>query len=95
MFIHSFLFRWKPAATVQDKAAAADAIRAFQGTIPGLEQVIAGHNESTHGDGFTFGGIMHFTDQDAYRAYAIHPAHLELLSWLAPLIEAVEFDITV
>lgn len=94
MFMHIFLFRWKAAATDADKRAAADAISAFAGTIDGLEAVTVGNNESPNCGGFAFGGIMRFTDAAAYQAYAVHPAHQDLLSWLIPLIEAVEFDIT-
>jgi Stress responsive A/B Barrel Domain len=35
---------------------------------------------------------MKFADRAALQAYAGHPAHLELLAWLMPLIEPVEVD---
>ena len=92
MFIHIFLFRWKPAATKADKKRAESAIMAFAGVIPGLQFVAVGDNQSNHSKDFGFGGVMHFADQKMYEAYTVHPAHQSLLVWLAPLIDAVECD---
>ena len=92
MFIHIFGFRWKDHATDAEKARAARDIRAFQGQIPGLIEVSAGENLSPRGQGYTFAGLMKFTDRAAYDAYAIHPTHLALLDWLVPLIDPVELD---
>ena len=92
MFIHIFGFRWKEHATEADKTRAAEEIRAFQGTIPGLIDVAVGSNLSPRGQGFTFAGVMRFRDRAACDAYAVHPDHLALLEWLVPLIEPVELD---
>ena len=92
MFIHIFGFRWKPEATDADKARAARDILAFRGTIPGLVEVSVGPNVSPRGKGYTFAGLMKFTDKAACDAYSTHPTHLALLKWLVPLIEAVELD---
>ena len=92
MFIHIFGFRWKPEATDTDKARAAEEILAFRGTIPGLVEVSVGPNVSPRGQGYTFAGLMTFIDKAACDAYSTHPAHLALLKWLVPLIEAVELD---
>jgi hypothetical protein len=94
MFVHMFLFRWKDAATSADHARAQQEIEGFAGPIPGLRFVAAGTNISASGDGFGFGGVMHFDDEAAYKAYAVHPAHEKLLQWLVPLIDAVECDFT-
>lgn len=92
MFIHIFGFRWKTHATDEEKARAAREIRAFQSVIPGLIDVAAGENTSPRGQGYTFAGLMRFTDRAACDAYATHPAHVALLEWLIPLIEPVELD---
>jgi hypothetical protein len=92
MFIHIFGFRWKPAATPTEKARAAEEILAFRGTIPGLIEAHVGPNLSPRGQGYTFAGLMKFTDKAACDAYTTHPAHLALLDWLVPLIEPVELD---
>ena len=92
MFIHIFGFWWKERATSADKERAESDIRAFQGQIPGLIDVAVGGNLSPRGRGYTFVGLMRFTDRAACEAYAIHPAHLALLEWLVPLIDPVELD---
>ncbi len=92
MFIHIFGFRWKAAATEAHKARATKEILAFRGAIPGLIEAHVGPNLSPRGQGYTFAGMMKFTDKAACDAYAIHAAHLALLEWLVPLIEPVELD---
>ncbi|MFZ0394901.1 MAG: Dabb family protein [Terracidiphilus sp.] len=92
MFIHIFGFRWKPEATDADKARARKETLAFRGVIPGLADAKVGPNLSPRGLGYEFVGLMTFTDRAACDAYAAHPAHLKLLEWLVPLIEAVELD---
>jgi hypothetical protein len=90
---HVFAFRWKLGTTEAQKASAAKDIAAFQGVIPGLLQTHVGNNFSPRGNGYTFGGIMHFSNKAALEAYVQHPMHQALLKWLVPLIEAVELDI--
>jgi hypothetical protein len=92
VFIHIFGFRWKARTTGAEKERAARDIRAFQELIPGLIDVAVGENLSPRGQGYTFAGLMCFTDRAACDAYAIHPAHLALLEWLVPLIDPVELD---
>ena len=92
MFIHIFGFRWKPHATEADKARATREILAFRGVIPGLIEAHTGPNVSPRGQGYTFAGVMKFTDKAACDAYSTHPAHLALLDWLVPLIDPVELD---
>lgn len=90
---HIFAFQWKPQATDAQKEKATRDIRAFQGVIPGLLQTHVGPNISPRGKGYTFGGIMQFTNQAALDAYVKHPAHQALLAWLVPLIDAIELDL--
>jgi hypothetical protein len=90
---HVFLFQWKAGVTDEQKERARKAIVAFQGVIPGLVQTNVGENISPRAKGYTFGGIMQFKDQASLDAYFQHPAHLELLKWLVPLIDAVELDL--
>jgi hypothetical protein len=92
LFIHIFGFRWKEHATGAEKERAAHEIHAFHGQIPGLIDVSVGENLSPRGQGYTFAGLMLFTDRAFCDAYAVHPAHLALLEWLVPLIEPVELD---
>jgi len=90
---HVFAFQWKPDVTEAQKDRAAKDIAAFQGQIPGLLETHVGPNISPRGKGYTFGGIMRFTDQASLDAYTHHPMHLALLAWLVPLIDAIELDL--
>jgi antibiotic biosynthesis monooxygenase (ABM) superfamily enzyme len=90
---HVFAFQWKQGTSEDQKARAKKEISAFQGVIPGLLQTHVGPNISPRGKGYTFGGIMQFKDEESLEAYVHHPAHLALLAWLVPLIDAVELDL--
>ena len=92
MFIHIFGFKWKPEATEALKARATAEILAFDGRIPGLIEVHVGQNVSPRGQGYTFAGLMTFTDRAACEAYSVHPEHMALLEWLVPLIDPLELD---
>jgi hypothetical protein len=92
MYFHIFGFQWKPEATEALKERAKADISAFKGKIPGLLELHLGHNESPHGKGYAFAGVMRFTGKAAFDAYVIHPQHQALLVWLKPLIDPVEFD---
>jgi hypothetical protein len=90
---HVFAFQWKPEVSDAEKERAKKDIAAFQGVIPGLLQTHVGPNISPRGKGYTFGGIMQFKDEESLNAYFQHPAHLALLKWLVPLIDAIELDL--
>ena len=92
-FVHVFAFKWKAGTSEEQQQRAAQQIRAFQGVIPDLLSTHVGQNLSERGDGYTFGGVMHFTDRAAFKAYETHPAHMALLTWLVPLIDVVELDL--
>ena len=90
---HVFGFQWKAGTSEAQKEKAALAISALQGQIPGLLQTHVGPNISPRGRGYTFMGIMQFKDKEALERYPQHPAHLALLAWLLPLIDAIELDL--
>ena len=93
MFIHIFGFLWKPHTSEADKARARNEILAFRGVIPGLVAVNVGPNVSPRGRGYELVGLMTFTSREFADGYSTHPAHLALLEWLVPLIDAVELDL--
>lgn len=92
MYLHVFLFKWKPEATEALRARAAKDIAALQGQIPGLLEAHVGQNESPRANGHSFGGVMMFESREAFQAYVPHPVHAALGSWLMPLIEPTEMD---
>ena len=60
-------------------------------SVPGVEDYIAGPNNSPEGlsKGFTHGFIMTFTDAAARDAYLPHPEHERFKAAALPLIEDV------
>jgi hypothetical protein len=92
MYFHIFGFKWKPEATEAQKTRAAADILAFRGKIPGLLEVHVGPNQSPHGQGYAFAGMMRFKGKTAFEDYVKHPMHQALLKWLRPLIDPVELD---
>jgi Stress responsive A/B Barrel Domain len=92
MYIHMFAFRLKDGVEEPQKDRMLAEIRGLQSRIPGILESWAGRNLSPRGRGYEIGGVMKFRDQAAFEAYAAHPVHQELLSWLLPLIEPIEVD---
>ena len=92
MYIHMFAFRWKPGVTEAQKQRVLAEIRKLQGQIPGLLETFVGINISPRGQGYELGGAMKFADKASLDAYGPHPVHQNLVSWLMPLIEAIEVD---
>lgn len=92
MYIHMFAFRWKPDVTEAQKQRVIAEIRKLQGQIPGLLETSVGVNISSRGQGYELGGVMKFSDKASLDAYSPHPVHQKLVSWLMPLIEAIEVD---
>ncbi len=95
MYIHMFAFRWKPGVTDEQKQRVMAEIRKLQGKIPGLVETWVGANISPRGQGYELGGVMKFADKASLDAYGPHPVHQKLVSWLMPLIEAIEVDFEV
>jgi antibiotic biosynthesis monooxygenase (ABM) superfamily enzyme len=93
MYIHAFIFRWKPGVNQAQIQRAQAEILKFQGEIPGLLETHAGVNTAPNRKDYEFGGVMRFTDKAALDAYQTNPLHKKLLDWLVPLIDAVELDI--
>ncbi len=94
MVVHMFALRWKPDATEEHRSRALAQVRAFQGQVPGLLETVAGTNTSAHGQGYGFGAMMRFTDQQALDAYQESALHGALLQWLVPLVDAIDIDVT-
>ena len=93
MIVHMFGLRWKPEATDEDRRRALAQIRAFQGEVPGLLETVIGDNVSARGQGYTTGAMMRFTDQAALDAYQVSALHGALLTWVVPLVDAIEIDV--
>jgi hypothetical protein len=92
MYIHMFAFRLKPGVTEEQQQRMLREIKALEKQIPGILETVVGKNDSPRGQGFVIGGAMKFPDKATLEAYNAHPVHQDLLSWLVPLIDAIEVD---
>ena len=95
MYIHTFAFRWRPEVSEEQKDRVVSEIKKLQGHITGLVATYVGKNISPKGQGYELGGVMQFSDRAALDAYGPHPVHQKLVSWLMPLIDAIEVDFEV
>lgn len=86
MFLHVFLFQWKPEVSDAEKQKAASWILSLKDKIPEILDANYGANTSPRSSGYTHGGVMKFADQAAFDLYFAHPAHEELVAWLMPLL---------
>jgi hypothetical protein len=94
MIEHIVLLNLKDGVTEAQTQALYDGLIALKekGTIPGIESVTAGYNNSPEGKehGFTWGFTMRFTNAAARDAYLPHPDHQELgATLLRPLVDDV------
>ncbi len=75
MITHIVLLQPKPEITLEEITNALNQVQALQQVIPGIIEVEAGENLSVNHQGYTYGFVMKFADQEHLRAYAPHPAH--------------------
>jgi Stress responsive A/B Barrel Domain len=74
---HIVVFKFKPDAASSGIQQVTDALRALQGSIPGILSVEHGVNNSPEGKnlGFTHVFLITFEDAAARDAYLPHPEH--------------------
>ena len=94
MIEHIVLLKLKNGVTKTQTQALHDGLIALKekGSIPGIESVTAGYNNSPEGKehGFTWGFTMHFTDAAARDGYLPHPDHKELgATFIRPIVDDV------
>lgn len=76
MITHIVLLQPKAETTPQEIEQVLGQVRTLQHSIPGIVEVQAGANISQNHQGYTYGFIMRFVDEEHLKAYAPHPAHL-------------------
>ena len=79
MYRHVVMFRWAEDA---DEGAVADALAGLgelPGQVPEVRSFAVGRNAGA-GDNHDVVVVVDFDDADAYRRYAEHPAHVELVT---------------
>ena len=86
MYRHIVMFRWREDATEEARRAAIDGMRALPGRIDGVRAFACAENAGA-AENHDVGVVVDFDDEAAYRHYAEHPAHVELVTdTLRPII---------
>ena len=95
---HIALFKFKEGTTEEQIQKTFDELIELSENVPGIEDYVAGVNNSPEGlnKGYTHGFVMTFTDAPARDAYIPHPEHERVKAFVLPLVEeAVVFDFEV
>ncbi len=94
MITHVVLLKPKPEIALDEMQQVLAQVRALQQNIPGIVDVQTGENLSVNDQGYTYGFIMHFVDEEHLRAYAPHPAHRIVSDEILRISsQVIDFDI--
>jgi len=84
---HVALFTWRPEATDADVRALCDGLATLPGLIPEIQGYRFGPDAGLAAGNADFAVVAEFADADAYRAYAAHPAHRDVIDrLLTPIV---------
>jgi hypothetical protein len=88
---HIALFKFKAGTTEEQIQKTFDELIELSENVPGIEDYVAGANNSPEGlnKGYTHGFVMTFTDAAARDAYIPHPEHERVKTTVIPLIEEI------
>lgn len=75
MILHAVWLEPKPETTEEELLAVLERVKQLKELIPGIVDIQAGKNVNQFNQGYTYGFLMRFTDEEALKAYSPHPAH--------------------
>ena|SRR5579884_811610 len=75
MILHMVFLQPKPETTREEMLTVLERVKALKGQIPGLLDVQASENKHAANQGYTYGFVMTFENEEALKAYSPHPAH--------------------
>lgn len=85
---HVAVYTWKPGTTQEDVQAFRDGLVTLPGLIPEIQALRFGPDAGLVEGNGDFALVTELADADAYRTYAAHPAHRELIArLLVPILE--------
>jgi hypothetical protein len=97
MVQHVVLFKLKPEATDDERAAICRALGELGTQVPGILDISAGTNFSNRNQGFDVALVVKFVDRAALDVYLPHPAHRAAVDeYVRPLMQDVivlDYDI--
>lgn len=87
MLLHVAVFRWNAGTTPDQVEALSRGLAALPGVIPEIRRYRFGPDAALAEGNHDFAVVAELDDAEAYRRYAEHPAHRELIaSLLRPLL---------
>ena len=94
MMIHIVLLQPKAETSSEEMKAALKQVQALQEKIPGIIDIQVGENVSKNHQGYTYGFVLRFVDNDHLKAYAPHQAHRAVSDELVRICRSIiDFDI--
>lgn len=95
---HIALLKFKEGTTPEQIDNVFDQLLELTETVPGIEDYVAGANNSPESlnQGYTHGFVMTFTDSAARDAYLPHAEHERVKAAVLPFVESVlvlDFDV--
>ena len=97
MLRHVVVFTWKDGVSADDVVRAGNGLAALPAQIPQIRSYAFGPDARLVAGNADFALVADFDDADAYRAYATHPAHQEVLvTLMRPLTAsraAVQYEV--
>lgn len=94
MITHTVLLQPKPEKTEEEIATVLSHVRDLQAHVPGILETQVGKNLSASHQGYTYGFVMRFVDQEHLKSYAPHPAHQIVSKELQAMCQSIiDFDV--
>ncbi len=80
MFRHVVLMTWQDGVREEQVRSVLDGLRSLPGEIPEIRSYSFGTDAAVAEGNADLAVVADFDDEDGYRAYASHPAHLALIA---------------
>jgi heme-degrading monooxygenase HmoA len=93
MIDHVVLLQPKAEVTEEEITKVLSHVQGLQETIPGIFETRVGKNLSVNHQGYVYGFVMRFTDEEHLEAYTPHPAHQVVSRELQAICQSIiDFD---
>ncbi len=94
VIIHAVWIQPKPEMTAEEMQIVINRAKALLHEIPGIIEIHAGANRNPNNQGYTYGLLLRFVDEEHFQSYFPHPAHRAVAAELRRLsISLLNFDI--
>jgi len=89
MVDHVVLLQPKAEVTQEEITKVLSHVQGLQQSIPGIVETRVGKNLSVNHQGYVYGFLMRFIDEEHLKAYAPHPAHQVVSKELQKICESI------